>query len=678
MKFTIENKMVCLNFHLNISELIILFFLSIAFILFPGCAERKMSLEDAKKISISMKEKTFVPPPRRVDDILSVLTETKNQEISTSEFRNIKFYHNMPMASTNPDSHLYKGDVALILGRFNEALKEFRLAYDIERSRKLIYRLGIAEHLCGNNKRAIEIFEYGIKKYPDDPGNFSYLVKLYSYWGDLELAEKYRKRGMIVCNRIRFKKGWKVWSRVHKARMEAFILDAQGRFKESEKFWRKAYELSRIKSDFYAFIARIYLARNLMKQGRLNEAEIEAREALNQGIDITGINSEIIGTLIGDVGEIVRRQGRLSEAEKLIKAGSHIIETAAIIPDSYMMGLSWVKLGNILTQQHKFEEAKTYFELARKSLQDNKYLFEKDFARNPNLILSYLRTGEIGKAFQLIEKAYDINKKSYGVGHYRTAELLGLRAMAKALMNKYEQALIDFANSSTVLLKKGGDYTTNSSKRMRLKIIIEAYMDLLATIKNGQTELKTGIESSKLAFKLADSLCSYSLQNAISAMGARMAASNDPELSDLVRKEQDVQKLVESLMSSYVNMLSGPREQQIPSRIANLKYRIKSLDKEHAVLLDEIKMRFPKYSNFTNPEVMAISQIQTSLNLKETLVLIYSTDNNTFVWAVPNNGNTSFSVVSMNKNEIKSIVARLRKSLATLMPNCSEIFRSLI
>lgn len=85
-----------------------------------------------------MKEKNFVPPPRRVDDILSVLTEKKIQEVSPLEFRNIKGFHKMPMASKNPDSHLYKGDVALILGRFNEALKEFRLAYDIEKSRKLI------------------------------------------------------------------------------------------------------------------------------------------------------------------------------------------------------------------------------------------------------------------------------------------------------------------------------------------------------------------------------------------------------------------------------------------------------------------------------------------------------------------------------------------------------------
>jgi hypothetical protein len=38
----------------------------------PGCAPR-MSLEEAKKISMEMSGASFTPPPRRIDDIISVL-----------------------------------------------------------------------------------------------------------------------------------------------------------------------------------------------------------------------------------------------------------------------------------------------------------------------------------------------------------------------------------------------------------------------------------------------------------------------------------------------------------------------------------------------------------------------------------------------------------------------------
>ena len=45
-------------------------------VLFPACG-RKMSLEEAKQVTVSMREETFVPPPRRIDDILASLEAQK-------------------------------------------------------------------------------------------------------------------------------------------------------------------------------------------------------------------------------------------------------------------------------------------------------------------------------------------------------------------------------------------------------------------------------------------------------------------------------------------------------------------------------------------------------------------------------------------------------------------------
>ena len=54
-------------------------------IFFPGCAT-KMSLEEAKKVSISMEEApAFTPPPRRIDDILSVLDQPGQFETRITE-----------------------------------------------------------------------------------------------------------------------------------------------------------------------------------------------------------------------------------------------------------------------------------------------------------------------------------------------------------------------------------------------------------------------------------------------------------------------------------------------------------------------------------------------------------------------------------------------------------------
>ncbi len=52
---------------------VILIFLPIA--LLPACAGKKMSVEEARQVAVSMSEKSFVPPPRRIDDILAILDQ---------------------------------------------------------------------------------------------------------------------------------------------------------------------------------------------------------------------------------------------------------------------------------------------------------------------------------------------------------------------------------------------------------------------------------------------------------------------------------------------------------------------------------------------------------------------------------------------------------------------------
>ena len=40
-----------------------------------ACAEKRMSVEEARKVAISTHKGSFVPPPRRIDDILTLLNQ---------------------------------------------------------------------------------------------------------------------------------------------------------------------------------------------------------------------------------------------------------------------------------------------------------------------------------------------------------------------------------------------------------------------------------------------------------------------------------------------------------------------------------------------------------------------------------------------------------------------------
>ena len=51
------------------------FLLILVAIFLLACAEKMMSIDEAKKVSVLMNKESFVSPPRRIDDILAILDQ---------------------------------------------------------------------------------------------------------------------------------------------------------------------------------------------------------------------------------------------------------------------------------------------------------------------------------------------------------------------------------------------------------------------------------------------------------------------------------------------------------------------------------------------------------------------------------------------------------------------------
>ena len=331
------------------------------------------------------------------------------------------------------------------------------------------------------------------------------------------------------------------------------------------------------------------------------EAELEGRQALKNAIGLTGKASLATVYTIGHLGETLQKQGRLQEAEKLINSGLRIIENSDLSADSYLMGEIRMKYGNVLADQQKFSEAMKMYDLARADMIINQQLYNKLFARNPNLMLSLLMTGRNEEAMQFISSAHDVYVKNFGEKHYWTAEIIGLRGMANARMTRFKQAISDFSESIPILLATNISSEGDFSSKQRFEIIVEKYVDLLAQIQGSRLEAELGIDSSAEAFKLVDAIRGYMVQSAMGASGARVVAE-EPELSDLVRREQDTQQQIRVLQSMLTETLATPEDQQDPTAIKKMALKIKTLSKARVALLEEIKRRFPKYSDFINPQ----------------------------------------------------------------------------
>ena len=650
----------------------ILFTLLLILILFPACGG-KMSVEEARQVTVSMGDKSLIAPPRRIDDILSVLEQSAQDDPAGGK-RLREEIDKPPPQTDNPAAlavyYHRRGDALVQLGRHSQALADLRLALVYSSSQaggpnhKVLKSLGVAEFVCGNFRYAIELFEQALNK-KEWPSTYNILVKLYTHVGDLESAEKFKNQGVSLCNRLRNQKGWGKWPVILAAYMKAMVLEAQGKFAAAEPYYRQVlrnFSPSMQKQHTISYVVyRTYLTRNLKNQDRLIEAEVEARYALKAagGLDR---ESEPFGTVVGELGEILLRQGRLQDAAKIMSASLRIMQEAKVSPDSNLMGEGRMRLGEVLTAEQKYDEAMRQFDLARSGMQQNQYLFENFFARNPALMLALVRTGRIQEATQRISAVYAQNSKLLGAKHYLTAETLGFRGMLYALQKNDQQALKDFSAALPILIESSSGETFSYDRKMRLRIILESYLDLLAKVQGTALEKSAGINAIAEAFKLADVLSESTVRGAISASTAR-AAVTSPNLADLVRREQDAQKHLKLLEGALSDNLAAPAEQQLPVVIQELKTKIDTLARARQVLVDEINTRFPKYAELTHPKPVSISQLQKYLQRGEAFICIYTADNHSYVWVIPHGGQTAFSTVPLGRNRLAQMVADLRKAL---------------
>jgi CHAT domain-containing protein len=646
-----------------------LFFIFAIFII-QACAGPKMSVEEAEQVTISMSKLSYVPPPRRIDDILSFLKQPDQLDPIMAE--RLKILMDMSPPETSNEMRLARfflerGERAARLARSIQAIEDRRLAlYYAERSginnSRYMNRLGLSEISFGNYKRGITLLEQSMGKGYWASG-YSNLVRAYAFTGDLERAENLKNEGVNYCNRLRG-----TWPKIHSAWMIAWVLEAHGKYSEAEKYFRSAQNRAGLIAQSYPLVPvafKTHLAQNLMKQKRLTEAEFEMRLALKKSIKLFGKKSWITGTIIGDLGEILHHQGRLKDAEKLLKAGIQIMEESSEIPnDSFIITEALMRLGHILADQQKYYQAMAQYEIGRVKLSNNQYLFNRglNLARNPNFILSLIKTGRTMEAMEVISNIYKINRNNLGDRNYLTAEILALRGIVNMDLKRPKQAIKDFSDAIPILLEENIARKANFSDNQRFRIIVESNIDLLAQIHGSPLEGELGIEALAEAFRLADAIRGHIVQSALTASGARIAAAS-PEFADLVRKEQNAQQQIVALQSTISNALVKPENQQDPESIKNLMVKLNALKNAQAALLDEIKGRFPRYSDFTTPQPATVAIAQEYLKQGEALISIYSSENSTYLWALDHRGNVKFAIANIGRKRTNQIVSQLRRAL---------------
>jgi len=644
-----------------------------------ACAEKRMSVEEARKVTVSTNKGPFVPPPRRIDDILTLLNQPGqfDPEIVTKTKARADA---LPPETDNygmlANFYVERGIAARELGRAKQVFEDIHTSWEYarkDRSRKvfkmpnddyarILKEMGQEEVYLGNFKRGISFLEQSLNYYRR-PGTYRRLAKFHLMIGDYKSGKAVTEAG------IRFLAGRAGRGyTISRFLLRSELLHYEGKFAEEELDRRSLlktidhygeWKNKRPRQYIYSIS---WLAQSLAKQGRLIEAEFETRRALNAALGLAGNSSAVTARTIGALGEILLAQERLKDSEQLARARVRIYEDLGASQDSLLMGEAIKLWGQVAVARSDFDEAMKRFDLAKESLIDNRYAYKKYLLHNPDVILCLLKTGQVEEALMSIDSVYNEYRQFFRETSYPSAEILGLRGMANAKMGMAQKAMKDFSESVPILLKERTAAESDYLKKQRLMIILEAYLDLLTGIHERKFDKEFGVDASAESFKLVQAMIGSSVQRALGASGAR-AAAVDPELADLVRREQDSLKQVNAFQAMLSNAIAVPPDQQNPDAIKDLQARIDALRRARIILIDDIKRRFPKYSDFTNPEPVAFSQVQKHLRPGEVLISIYSTDNKTYVWAIPHKSEVRFSAACLEKKKLRQIIAKLRKAL---------------
>jgi len=637
----------------------------------------KMSVEEAKQVTVSMSGVTFVPPPRRIDDIVTILDQPGQFDPKITRKLKARLGAVPP---DDADSRFYeeRGEAARQLGLYKQALEDLREALSLSyrdgtpgKGRTQIMRqLATVEKSVGDFDRAVELLEEA-REIADEPQTYGNLVKMYIQIRDMEKARETAREAELFCapsasrRHQRGKHGrFIMWCNIETAAMKAALLEAQASYGKAEEYIRQRLKLVQAIEDEKpgtSVEVRLGLAHNLMKQERFIEAEIEARQALKESLGLARKDSLLTIRAAGEIADILRAQGRLSEAEKLSFLSVHALEASGLSSDSHMMATAEMKLGSVIAARGDFTDAMKHFDLAMQGTEKNQYLSNKDFRGNPDFILSLLMTGRCEKASTILAGSYNNAVQRFGEKNYITAEMLAFRGMANFRSKNLGQAVEDFALATDTLLSYPID-KADYSRTQRLRIILGDYINMLIELHDAALEKELGVDAVGTAFRIAEASRGRTVQSALAASSARAAEAN-PALNDLMRREQDARKQVEVMESTLQDLMAAPTQEQKPETIRTLQTGIVSLNRASAALRDEIKKHFPKYADFVNPQAATISLARQNLRAGEALISIYTSDNKTYVWAVPYHGEIKFASSPLGNKELSRIVANLRKSL---------------
>jgi CHAT domain-containing protein len=652
-------------------------------VLAAGC-QSAMSIDEAKKVTATFADSPLLPPPRTINDVTTILDQQKRFESQTpARLQADATAPNTTDRAVLADFYFNRGRAAEEVGRARQEIDDLTKALEYSRPGlpppryKILYYLSRAEMRGASVSRAIEHRRQAIDAAPPLSWQLvlnADLVEIYAFWGDLESAEA----ALTECSRLYHacvKDAAKAAISpaaytAYLAQAQAALLEAKGKHAEAETLYRQAAAALAADPLYDRHplldLEHASLARTLIHQGRLLEAENEARKALLGALAKRGRYSPHSARMLGSLVWVLREQGRYGESETLARAAVEIYEKTGATSDSLLFAQAREQLAMALQLQGRYWEALEEYEAIRVGLGSDSRSLDALLGGHIGYAEALLKTGHVDRALERLDVALERSKRLVGGDHRNTAEIRASRALAYAAKGDAARALQEFREATPFLLRRAPDVDDEATRPLaadqRLVALLSSYIGLLADAGGTPLERDLRVDATSEAFRLADVARGRSVQRALNASAARAAATS-PALADLTRREQDARKQINALYVLLANLLSRPNDQQNARVVADLRGRIEAMRRALAALTAQIEKEFPAYATLIDPKPVTVEEARAMLRPGEALIATLVTEERTFVWALPQRGPVSFAAVQLSRSALEEAVATLRKSL---------------
>ncbi len=654
---------------------------------------------------------TLVAPPRTISDITAILDNERPDETKIAKLK-----ADADRATPGKGSpkelisfHFDRATARAFLARNQEALDDALKAMEIAEKigdfseMKRIRRfVGNQYSALGDPKKSVEIYKLMVTE-GDRPGSRGSIIgasrnlaQVLISMGDVSQADAHVRRVAAMVQEARGSPypNWRKAYALHGSSWEAdadimrgIVFESRGQYREAEVAFLRAEAFRRaslqklsqmdkpppreqimLAADSHLLAA----ARVKSRQGNHSEAEADARRAMLSTLKNVGKYHPQTPHFIIVLADILVEQGRYQEAEKLLLAALDVQRKIGLGEGTPAMAKVLSHLGSVLVTQRKGKEAEVIYSELERSVSDWPAARRNVFLLTNSRISALYASGQIEAGIAAAEQRVKNQHARFGADHTETANARGTLAIGYALAHRDAEAIREFKVAIPLMttasrLSNDDDETSLvGAKSQRLQTIVETYLRLLDRVSPGSSDVS--VES----FALADSIRGQSVQQALAASSARMAAK-DAAMAELVRDEQDLDKRTKAQLGLLNNALSLPSGERDDAMVQTIRATIEKLRGDRQKAQREITRRFPAYAELIDPAPPTVPQIQATLQPDEAFVSFYFGRTASFVWAVPKSGPIAFAVIPLTSVQLEAKVRKLREALEPQAEMLSDI-----